>query len=421
MESDIKLIDTDAESGYFRVARQSFTEQKLFEAERETIFNKCWLYLGHETEVEGKGSFVTRTVADRDILFVRGKDNEVRALFNVCPHRGSKVCREKRGKAKSFQCMYHGWIFRDTGKSAHVAGEESYPDGFKDSGSADLTPVPKLDSYAGFYFISFNEEIESLSDYLAGAKDYLDIVAGQSAEGMEIVGGTQEYSIKANWKLLVENSVDGYHAESTHATYLDYLMNTNGGLAGVKLEGLAHDLGNGHAVIEYSAPWGRPIAQWIPMWGESGKQELDAVYKELSERIGEDKAKQTATLNRNMIIFPNLVINDIMAITVRTFYPMTPDTMMVNGFALGVRGESDWRREYRLSNFLEFIGPGGFATPDDVEALEKCQRGFQNSDQVPYNDISKGMLSEVPQFDDELQMRVFWSEWERRIKLAQEA
>ena len=78
-------------------------------------------------------------------------------------------------------------------------------------------------------------------------------------------------------------------------------------------------------------------------------------------------------------------------------------------------------REYRLSNFLEFIGPGGFATPDDVEALEKCQRGFENSDQVPFNDISKGMLAEVPQFDDELQMRVFWSEWERRVKLAQEA
>ena len=218
-----------------------------------------------------------------------------------------------------------------------------------------------------------------------------------------------------------ENSVDGYHAESTHATYLDYLMNTNGGLASVKLEGLAHSLGNGHAVIEYTAPWGRPIAQWIPMWGESGKQELEQVYAELVDRLGEDKAKQTATLNRNMIIFPNLVINDIMAITVRTFYPLTPSTMMVNGFPLGVRGESEWRREYRLSNFLEFIGPGGFATPDDVEALEKCQRGFENSDQVPFNDISKGMLAEVPQFDDELQMRVFWSEWERRVKLAQEA
>ncbi|MFY0053421.1 SRPBCC family protein, partial [Acinetobacter baumannii] len=83
----------------------------------------------------------------------------------------------------------------------------------------------------------------------------------------------QEYAINANWKLLTENSIDGYHAASTHATYLDYLKSTDGGLTNVALTGYGRDLGGGHAVIESAAPWGRPVAQWIPMWGEAGKKE----------------------------------------------------------------------------------------------------------------------------------------------------
>ncbi|MCB1666741.1 MAG: aromatic ring-hydroxylating dioxygenase subunit alpha [Porticoccaceae bacterium] len=411
----IQSIDDDREANRFRVPRQAFVDQAVFEAERKAIFSKCWLYLGHESELQENGQFVTRTVADKDIIFVKDRNGVVRAHLNVCPHRGATVCREKSGKTKSFQCMYHGWVFKDSGELQHLAGAPSYAKDFNDCGQVDLTPVPQLDSYAGFYFICFDKNAESLSDYLAGAKDYLDLISQQSPEGMVLIGGTQEYSIEANWKLLVENSFDGYHAEATHATYLDYLMNTNGGLTDAKLAGKGYDLGNGHAVIEYSAPWGRPVAQWIPMWGEDGKAEIDAVYAELVERLGEDRAKQTATMNRNMVIFPNLVINDIMAITIRTFYPVKPDSMMINAWALAAEGENEWRRKYRLFNFLEFLGPGGFATPDDVEGLEKCQAGYKAMDMVPWNDISKGMGKKQASFDDELQMRAFWREWDRRL------
>ncbi|GAB3326247.1 aromatic ring-hydroxylating dioxygenase subunit alpha [Haliea atlantica] len=377
--------------------------------------------MGHESELQENGQFVTRSVADRDIIFSKDRKGVVRALLNVCPHRGATVCREKKGKTKSFQCMYHGWVFKDSGELMHLAGEASYPKDFGECGDIRLTPVPRFESYAGFYFVCFDENTESLEDYLADAKAYLDLIQEHSPEGMTIVGGTQEYAIRANWKLLVENSVDGYHAEATHATYLDYLMNTNGGLANVKLAGIAHDLGNGHAVIEYTAPWGRPVAQWIPMWGEEGKAEMARVYAELEGRLGTERADQIATKNRNMIIFPNLVINDIMAITVRTFYPTSPDYMKVNAWALAAEDENEWRRKYRLFNFLEFLGPGGFATPDDVEALEKCQRGFVSADLVPFNDISKGMSKKVPAYDDEHQMRVFWREWDRRVdKVRQE-
>jgi p-cumate 2,3-dioxygenase alpha subunit len=117
-----------------------------------------------------------------------------------------------------------------------------------------------------------------------------------------------------------------------------------------------------------------------------------------------------------MVIFPNLVVNDIMAITVRTFYPTAPDQVNVNAWALAPRQESEWLRKNRLFNFTEFLGPGGFATPDDVEAIEKCQMGYAAAGEVPFSDISKGMLRDGPaSFDDEAQIRTFWLEWDRRL------
>jgi p-cumate 2,3-dioxygenase alpha subunit len=202
---------------------------------------------------------------------------------------------------------------------------------------------------------------------------------------------------------------------TTHATYLDYLKATTGGLAQVAFEGSARDLGKGHAVLEYKAPWGRPVAQWIPSWGEDGKRELSRLYNGLVERFGKERADRIATFNRNLFIFPNLVINDIMAVTVRTYYPAAPDFMNISAWALAPREETEWARKYRLFNFLEFLGPGGFATPDDVEALEQCQRGFRNSAEAQWNDISKGMGKENPSYDDELQMRAFWSNWNEHI------
>ena len=375
---DQSAVWIDAARHTFKVARRSFVDPQILRDEYKNIFEKCWLYLGHESELNKPGDFVNRIIAKRGILFTRDAQNKFNAFFNVCPHRGAQVCRERKGNAKSFQCFYHGWVFGADGKLKSQPGQESYPADFNCDGAANLVPVPRLDSYRGFWFICFDRNVQSLADYLAGAKEWIDIVADQSEAGMTLVGGTQEYQIRANWKLLTENSIDGYHALNTHATYVDYLKNSQGSMSPVPFDGTGYDLGNGHAVIEYKAPWGRPVAQWIPLWGEEGKVELDRVYKRLVERFGEERAHRIAYFNRNMFIFPNLVLNDIMAITVRTYYPTAPDAMQVFGWALAPKEESAWARKFRLSNFLEFLGPGGFATPDDVEALE---RYFQGHDQ----------------------------------------
>jgi len=144
---------------------------------------------------------------------------------------------------------------------------------------------------------------------------------------------------------------------------------------------------------------------------------MDRIHARLVGEHGQKKADRICFKNRNLLIFPNLVINDIMALTFRTFYPLAPNYMNVSGWAMAPVNETDWTRKYRLNNFLEFLGPGGFATPDDVEALESCQAGYANSLEIgaEWNDISKGMGAD-PMYDDEAQMRSFWKEWNRRVK-----
>jgi p-cumate 2,3-dioxygenase alpha subunit len=410
------LVLNEPEQGLFKVARRSFTDTGIMNAEYERVFNKCWLYLAHESEIPKKGDYVTRVVARRRLLLSRDMEGKVHAFFNTCPHRGAEVARECRGNTKYHQCFYHGWVFDASGALKNQPGADRYSECFKEQRRGDLVRVPRFESYRGLYFVNFDPEADSLETYLGNAREYIDLVLDQSESGVVILNGSQEYSIRANWKLLVENSTDGYHAATTHASYLDYLANTHALHKEVALRGVGRELGNGHAVVEYSAPWGRPIASWIPKWGDDGKQEMDAIHARLAARFGTERADRICLKNRNLLVFPNLVINDIMAITVRTFYPLAPGQLNVTGWALGPVEESTWARKYRLDNFLEFLGPGGFATPDDVEALESCQFGYQNALEVGagWNDISKGM-GPNPSYDDEVQMRSFWKEWNRRV------
>ena len=412
------LVVEDKDRFLFRVARRAFTDESILETERRRVFDRCWLYLGHGSEIAETCDFLTRTVGGRELVFNRDRGGAVHAFLNSCPHRGATLVREKRGNSLSFQCFYHGWAFNVNGRFASRYAEGNYGDGHYDGGCADLVGVPRLEHYRDFWFVNFDRNAEPLADYLAGAKEIIDLVADQGEAGMEIVGGDQSYFINANWKLLAENSVDGFHGLPTHSTYFDYLKS----VGGLRPDNLSFggrpvtDLGNGHAVIEYPSPWGRPVARWTPAWGEDKRDLIASTRARLVKEFGEERGLRMAELSRNMIIFPNLVINDIMAITVRTFQPLAPDRMSVSAWALGVKGEDPELRALRLFNFLEFLGPGGLATPDDVEALESCQRGYRNQREAQWNDISKGMPRGAEALtDDEEQIRCYWREWDRRI------
>jgi p-cumate 2,3-dioxygenase alpha subunit len=405
--------------GTFLVNRLAFVDQQVLERERRQIFNRCWLYLGHESEIPHNGEFLTRDVGGREILFVRGKDGEARAFYNTCPHRGAMVCREKQGKGKLFKCFYHAWTFDLQGKLVQRPEADRYT-GATQEGLHDLVQVARLEQYRGLYFVNYDPDAVDLVTYLAGSIEFIDLTMDQSEVAMEIVGGIQEYGFQANWKLLAENSFDAYHGLPTHSTYFDYVTAAGGQLGeSLTVTQEPRDLGNGHAAIEYGAPWGRPIAKPVAAWGNEGAAQCEEIRLRLVERFGEERANRIAYNNFNMVIFPNLVINNIMAITLRTFYPETPDRQKVKAWALAPVDESPEMRKRRLSNFLEFLGPGGFATPDDCEALRLCQVGYRNMDGAGWNDISKGLGHDPIISGDEEQMRIFWREWDRRMREAQ--
>ena len=412
------LIIDDRQRGIFRVHRSTMTSMELFQREQERIFNRCWIYLGHESEVENPGDYRRRTVAGRPIFFVRSQDGEIRVFLNSCPHRGALICRRDMGNAEVLQCFYHAWSFNTDGELIGVPGADAYGPWFNRE-EMGLKQPPRVESYRGFYFVCFNPNVEDLVTYLAGAREYLDLIVDQSEEGMRVIPGSNRYGIKANWKLLAENSLDGYHLIPTHGTYLDYVASLgtddSGDTLAARPPGRARALGNGHCVAENVARNGRPIAHWHPLFGEEAREPIEGARQRLVKKYGEERASQMADISRNLLIYPNLIINDFVAITIRYFEPLAPDGMDVTAWHLVPRQESDALLAIRLDSFLTFLGPGGFATPDDVEALESCQAGFRATE-MEWSDISRGMLKPSPGTSDELQMRGFWRQWQAQMQ-----
>ncbi len=422
------LIVEREDEGYFAYHRSALTSEEIHRAEIERIFNRSWLYVGHESEVPNPGDFVRRTVGKRPLFFVRSATTgDVNVFYNSCTHRGSIICRRDRGNGKTFQCFYHAWTFDSDGRLIGVPDEECYGPKFDKSGYG-LVPVPRMESYRGLIFASYDPEVEELVDYLAGARAYIDAMmdaaevaaafsGGTNGHGgpdgappLQVLRGTHQYGIKANWKLLVENSFDGYHLGPTHATYFQFLRDQKVDVA--PSTGSMKLLGNGHAVIEYTGSWGRPIARWASQFGEASKPQLDALRERIISELG-DTGYRMAELNRNLFIYPNLFVMDNNATALRVIEPTAPEYMDVSQHELAPRIEDPTVRQVRLESYVTFAGPGGLATPDDVEALESCQQGAHSG--VEWSLLSRGYFSEEAPMSGELQMRMFWRRWQDQL------
>ncbi len=416
-------IISDPAANRFQVNRATLVDPEILKLERRRIFDVCWIYVGHESEVREPGDFKTRIVCERPVIFCRDSKTQARVFLNTCRHRGAAVCREAEGNAKSYTCFYHGWSYDRDGALDGVPGQDAFPPTFRKS-DFGLKEPPHVASYRGFVFCNFDPGAVPLEQYLAGAKEYIDLIVDQSPSGqMEVIQGTQDYDIRANWKLLTENSFDDYHLLSVHGSWLTYLRNS-----GVEMKrperghllpghGVGKVLGNGHGCTDNVNFRGRPVACWIPIYGEAAKPELERIRAELVARLGEARAARVADTNRNLLIFPNLFLNDGSSVTIRTYYPVTADRMRVLAWALGPKEESPLARSVRLDSFLTFYGPGGFATPDDIEVLESLQAGLGTHREVPWMEVTRGIAKEGEQLNtDEPHLRGFWSQWDKLMR-----
>ena len=98
-----------------RVDQRVFCDTDLYERELDTVFRRCWLLLGHESQLPEPGSFVRTSMGEDPVLLTRDRDGRLDAHLNICRHRGTELCRVDRGSATTFECSYQVTVSRMSG------------------------------------------------------------------------------------------------------------------------------------------------------------------------------------------------------------------------------------------------------------------------------------------------------------------
>ena len=104
--------------------QEYYKNPEIFTIERDRIFFDSWIFIGHESQINKKGDFFIYELLNEEIIIVRGKDMKIRAFFNVCRHRGSRICLEDKGNIKRLTCPYHAWSYNLEG---NLQGAKSLP------------------------------------------------------------------------------------------------------------------------------------------------------------------------------------------------------------------------------------------------------------------------------------------------------
>ncbi|MBV1903835.1 MAG: Rieske 2Fe-2S domain-containing protein [Marinosulfonomonas sp.] len=206
----------DHENGV--IDRRIFWDEEIYKLELERIFARCWLMVGHDSQIPEPGDFVTSYMGEDAVIVSRGRDGKPNVFLNSCPHRGNRVCFAEAGKTRRFVCNYHGWAFGSDGRLMGMPAEELYEETCPNFSAADIGLHPaRVTSYKGLLFATFDEEAPSLDDYLGEFRWYLDILLDNDADGTEFLDGNIRSHISCNWKFPAENFVgDSYHAAWTH-------------------------------------------------------------------------------------------------------------------------------------------------------------------------------------------------------------
>jgi phenylpropionate dioxygenase-like ring-hydroxylating dioxygenase large terminal subunit len=110
-----------------RVHRTVYTDPAIFEQEMDSIFEKVWVYCGHESQVKSAGDFYCVQIGRQPLIMVRGNDGTIRVLYNRCPHRGVQLCGSVSGNTGSaFVCSYHAWSFHLDGRIRGIPLQQGY-------------------------------------------------------------------------------------------------------------------------------------------------------------------------------------------------------------------------------------------------------------------------------------------------------
>ncbi|MCI5044434.1 MAG: aromatic ring-hydroxylating dioxygenase subunit alpha [Aquisalinus sp.] len=182
----------------------------VFTREKQTIFTKTWRLVGHENMLQQQGDFLTDDIAGTPVLLVRGADAQIRAFYNVCPHRAGPLATDLIGNCgKELTCKYHGWRFMLDGRlrSARDFGNAA---GF-DPRDFGLKPV-RVERWRGFLFVVMDDDATQLAEVMAPIDD-----AWRETE-VHPFALRRSHEIACDWKAYVENYLEGYNVPTQHPT-----------------------------------------------------------------------------------------------------------------------------------------------------------------------------------------------------------
>ena len=371
-----------------RVHRSVYADPAIFDLEMERVFGRAWLVLGHESQVKNAGDYFTTRMGREPVLVVRKAPEEIVVLINRCVHRGAMVCAEGRGNTERFVCPYHGWSYDRSGALRAVPFESGYE---KEKLPAGLKAVPRVEIYRGFIFASLSPQGDDLETFLGPAKASFDDFVDRAPGGeLEVAGGVFKHAYNGNWKLMLENHLDGAHPAWVHASSVAVAR-------GAPEPGKPGEEHYYDIAVRQMRQNGAPDAVWeaIGMWttphghGYMGDYHDDSrlvvgmgnpVFEEYRSTLirehGIEKADRILRVTLwNTIIYPNCSFMSQFR-QLRIIHPIAADRSVVYTYSFRMKNAPPrmFRDTIAFSNVVN--GTGSWVLTDDLEVYERIQKGF---------------------------------------------
>jgi len=194
-----------------------YTSKEIFELEYKQLFPGCWQLGCHESQVSRPGDFHTFEVAGNPIMVVRDQEKQLNTFYNVCRHRGGPLA-VKKGTTSMLQCQYHGWTYRLDGSLRGVPQFDRVD--LFDKKDFGLIPVSNR-QWMGLVFVNLSEQPGEFERFVAGIEERISPANLSTYE----FHSEKSYHINCNWKVYIDNYLEGYHLPIVHpelAKLLDY-------------------------------------------------------------------------------------------------------------------------------------------------------------------------------------------------------
>ena len=374
-----------------RVHRSVYADPAIFELEMERIFGRAWLLLGHESQVRSAGDYFTTRMGREPVIVVRQDGGEIAVLVNRCAHRGATVCAEGRGNTERFVCPYHGWSYDRAGALRAVPFESGYEKGKLET--LRLKAAPRVALYRGFVFASLAESGPTLLEFLGPAKGSFDDLVDRAPGGeLEVAGGVFKHAYHGNWKLMLENHLDGAHPAWVHASSVAVAR-------GAPEPGKPGEEHYFDIAVRQMRQNGAPDAVWeaTGMWATPhghgymgdyhsddrlvvglGNPVFDDYRRRLIQELGENEADRVLRVTLwNTVIYPNCSFMSQFR-QLRILHPLAVDRTVVYTYSLRMKNapERMFRDTVAFANVVN--GTGSWVLTDDLEVYERLQRGLSS-------------------------------------------